>query len=325
MAMIIEPYLKENVDDNVTIRPWHKKNTFPVFLRSNYNFYEMTILGILCVLVEITDETPGVDTLQKHIKRIEALTDYQIVILYKEISRYRRKTLIENKIPFVIEDGQMYLPFVGLDLKKAPTNIEKEVKHFSSSAQLAYLYFLYHKDEIVNMTEFAKNMGFTNMKASRALNDLYYANLITYEMGGKTGRSKKYKRIPDTDYFLKGSFYIKTPVKNIVYTKIKPLGSLTAGLDALSKLSMINSPGYPVVAISRNQFNNQKIDIIKNKDLIKDTQLVELQIWDYDPKYFSDNNHVDILSLYASLKEENDERIEQALEDVLRGESWYTD
>jgi hypothetical protein len=100
---------------------------------------------------------------------------------------------------------------------------------------------------------------------------------------------------------------------------------LTAGLDALAELSMINPPNYPVMAVSRNQFNNQEIEIIKNKDLIKDTQLVELQIWDYDPKQFSDTNHVDLLSLYASLKEENDERIEQALEEVLRGESWYTD
>jgi NADPH-dependent 7-cyano-7-deazaguanine reductase QueF-like protein len=100
---------------------------------------------------------------------------------------------------------------------------------------------------------------------------------------------------------------------------------LIAGLNALSELSMINSPGYPVVAISQNQFSNQKIDIIKNKDLINDAQLVELQIWDYDPKHFSENNHVDILSLYASLKEETDERIEQALEEVLRGEPWYTD
>jgi len=73
------------------------------------------------------------------------------------------------------------------------------------------------------------------------------------------------------------------------------------------------------VAISRNQFNNQKIDIIKNKDLIKDTQLVELQIRNYDPKYFSDSNRVDILSLYASLKEENDERVEHTLEELNKG------
>ena len=248
VAKAIEPYLKENVDDYVKIKNWPEKNIFPAFLRNNYNFYEMTLLGTLCVLVEIIGEAPGIDTLQKHIKRIETLTDYQIVIFYKTISRYRRKILIEKRIPFVIEDGQMYLPFLGLDLKMATQNIDTEVKRFSGSAQLAYLYFLYHKDEIVNMTEFAKGMGFTNMTASRALKDLYHANLITYEMGGKTGRSKKYQRITDPEYFLRGSVYIKTPVKQIVYAKIKPLESLTAGLAALSELSMINPPGHPIVA-----------------------------------------------------------------------------
>ena len=175
------------------------------------------------------------------------------------------------------------------------------------------------------MTDFAEKMGFTKMTASRALNDLYHANLMTYEIGGKTGRSKEYKRISDPTYFLKGRIYVKSPVKKIVYAKIKPLGALTAGFDALAELSMINPPNYPVMAVSRTMFKNQEIEVIKNKDLIKDMQLAEIQIWDYDPKQFSDTKHVDLLSLYASLKEENDERIEQALKEVLGGESWFTD
>lgn len=325
MVMTAEPYLKENIDDHVTIKPWHEKNIFPVFLRNNYNFYKVMILGTTCILMEAADEMPGIDKLQKHIKQIKTLTDRQIVLFYKEITRYRRKSLIENRIPFVIEDGQMYLPFLGLDLKKVQENVEKEVKHFTTSGQLAYLYFLYHKNDVVNMTEFAEKLGFTKMTASRALNGLYHANLITYETGGKTGRSKEYKRISDPEYFLKGRIYLKSPVKKIVYAKTKPLGALTAGLDALAELSMINPPGHPVIAVGREQFDKQKIEIIKNKDLIKDAQLVEIQLWDYDPKLFSDKHHVDLLSLYASLKEENDERIEQALEGALRGEPWYTD
>jgi hypothetical protein len=323
--MTVEPYLKENVDERITIKPLLDKNNFPVFLRNSYNFYEMTILGTLCILIEIIDEIPGMDKLQKHMKQIKNLTDRQIVLFYKEITRYRRKSLIENRIAFVIEDGQMYLPFLGLDLKKAQEKVEKEVKRFTTPAQIAYLYFLYHKDEVVNMTEFAEKMEFNKMTASRALNDLYHANLITYEIGGKTGRSKEYKRIPDPEYFQKGREYLKTPVRKIIYTKTKPLGALIAGFDALAELSMINPPGHPVRAVDRNQLNNEQIEIVKNKDFIKDAQLVELQVWDYDPKMFSDKHHVDILSLYTSLKEETDERVEQALEDVLRGESWYTD
>ena len=325
MLMSAEHYLKENIDEQLTIRPWLKKNNFPVFLRDSYNFYEMTILGTRCILLEVVDEMPNINQLQKHIKQVKNLTDCQIVLYYKDITRYRRKSLIENRISFVIEDGQMYLPFLGLDLKKAQEHVEDKMISFTTPAQIAYLYFLYHKEEVLNTTEFAKKLGFNKMTASRALNDLYRANLITYEIGGMTGRSKEYKRIQDPDYFLRGREYLKTPVRKIIYTNTKPLTAFTAGLEALAELSMINPPGHPIMAIDINKLNKEQVEIIKNKDLIKDTRPVELELWDYDPGLFSYDGYVDLLSLYASLKEESDERVEQALEEVLRGEPWYTD
>ena len=108
----------------------------------------MTILDTPCVLLEIIDETPGVDRIKKHIKRIKEISDQQIVLYYKKITRYRRKSLIENGISFVIEDGQIFLPFLFIDLKKASQYVEEGVKAFSTSAQLAYLFFLYNKDAV---------------------------------------------------------------------------------------------------------------------------------------------------------------------------------
>ena len=323
--MIVESYLKENIDEHITVKPWNKKNDFPILLRNKYNFYEMNILGKQCVLMEIIDEVPNIDQLQKHIKQIENLTKGHLVLFYKNITRYRRKSLIKNRIAFVLEDGQMYLPFLGLDLKKVQEIVEKDIKRFTIPAQIAYLYFLYHKDEVVNMTEFADKMGFNKMTASRALNDLYHANLITYKIGGKTGRSKEYKRITDPDYYMYGKEYLKTPVRKTIHVKTKPLGALTAGFDALAELSMINPPSHPILAVDKNRLKKEQIEIVENKDLIKDSQLVELQLWDYDPKLFADKRHVDLMSLYVSLEEEADERVEQALEEVLRGEAWYTD
>lgn len=322
MGVLAEAYIKETVDGRAEVRNWTEKNLLPVFLRENF-YYEMTILGTTIILMEIIGEIPGIDTLKKHIRRVESLANHQIVLLFKNITRYRRKSLIENRIPFIIENGQIYLPFIGLDLKKAPENIQTEIKQFTASAQMAYLYFLYHKNEVVNMTEFAERMGLSKMTASRALNDLYHANLITCEIGGQTGRSKKYSRIPDPEYYLIGRSCLKNPVMKIVYTKTEPPGSLTAGIDALAQLSMLNDPGYPVRAMSRDEFNKQKIEIITNMDLVKDVQLIKLELWDYDPKQLSDSDHVDLLSLYASLAENNDERIEQALNEVLQDEPWY--
>ena len=325
MVKVAETYLQKNIDNHVIIKPWRDKNIIPVFLENIYKFYDMVILDVRCVLLEILDEVPGIDMVQKHIKRIEELTNRQSVLYYKDITRYRRKSLIENRIPFVIEDGQMFLPFLGLSLNKTCQNVEGKARSFSISAQLAYLYFLYNKETVINTTEFAEKMGFTVMTASRALNDLYDAKLITYEISGKTGRSKEYRRIPDPQYFEKGQAYIKSPVKRVVYVKRAPEGALIAGLDALAGLTMLNPPEHPVRAINRGQMNKEDLEIIRNRDMIKDQKLVELEIWEYEPKQFTDKIYVDLMSLYASLKEEKDERVEQALKEALRGETWYTD
>ena len=324
MLLAVEPYLKDNIDNQIIIKTWDDAIKIPIFLRSIYKFYTMQILGNLCILLEIIDEGPGIDIIKKHINRIERITNHQIVLYYKEITRYRRKSLIENNIPFVIEDGQIFLPFLGLHLKKIDDSVQKEIKKFTPSAQIAYLYFFYNKDTAINITDFSGIFGLTLMTASRALNELYNAKLLTYEIGGKTGRSKEYSRISNHDYFEKGSVLLNSPIKKVVYVKKAPKESYVSGLEALAELSMLNPPNYKVRAIYEGYLNSKDLEIIKNEDIIKDEKLVELQIWRYNPKLFAKEDTVDKVSLYASLKEENDERIEQALEEVLRGEIWYT-
>lgn len=324
MVVTVESYLKENIDDHVMIKTWSKKNPLPAYLREIYNPYEMIILDTSCILLEIIDEVPRADAIQKHIKRIGEVTNYKKVLYFKNITGYRRKSLIYNRIPFIIEDGQMFLPFLSLDLKKTCPYAVKKVTAFSVSEQKAYLYFLYNKDLIMNATDYAKTMRVTPMTASRTLNRLYDANLFTYKIGGKTGRSKEYKRIPDPEYFEKGKVLLRSPIKEVIHVRNAPNGAVVAGLEALGQLSMLNKPEHPIRAISRDRLNQVEVEVIENKDIIKDEKLVELQIWEYEPKEFSDKNHVDIMSLYASLKVETDERVEQALEEVLRGETWYT-
>lgn len=321
----LELYLKENIDEQLELKTWQSKNSFPFFLRKYYNFYAMTILEVECILLEIIDETPSIDQLQKHINQIKSLSDQKIVLFYKEISRYRRKSLIKNRIPFVVENGQMYLPFLAIDLTSSNDYIKKEKQKFTTPGQVAYLHFLYHMDEVINATDFAIKFNLNKMTASRALNELYHLNLLTYKTGGMTGRSKEYKRIKDPDYFQRGRDYIKSPVRSIIHTKTRPLDAFTAGVDALAKLSTINPSPHPIVAIDKNKLNKEQVEIINNRDFIQDNKFIEVELWEYDPGLFSNNQCVDILSLHASLQEDLDERVEIALEEVLEGESWYTD
>ncbi len=325
MKNAIEYYLKESIDENIIIGPWNGKQNLPLFLLEAYNFYQAEILGKKCIFIEILYEAPGIDILKKHMKAVNKIADQHLVLLYKSITWFRRKSLIKNRIPFIVEDGQMYLPFMGLDLKRTLDEPKKKIDKFSSSTQLGFLYFLYNKEMIINATALAEALNTSNMTASRILNDLYAVGLLTYEVAGRTGRSKEYKRISDPDYYREGSRYLKSPVKQIIYVENEVDDTLIAGLEALSMISMINPPQGLVRAITKEKLDKESVLIVRNKDRIADEKLVELEVWHYDPTLLSKEQYVDIASLALSLKDINDERVEQALAERLESEEWYTE
>ncbi|MCB2291442.1 hypothetical protein LGK97_17080 [Clostridium sp. CS001] len=319
MKNTLEYYLKEQIDSNVIIGPWNEKEYLPIFLSEIYTFYRMNILGESCLLIEINSEIPGIEFIKKHIKQISKSVDYKLVFFFKTLSAFRRKTLIESRIPFVVENGQMYLPFLGMDIKMTKDENVKVIEKFSSSTQLVFLHFLYNKDLLINTTELAGKIGASKMTASRALNDLYLLGLLTYEVSGKTGRSKRYKRIDDTYYYDRGSKYLKNPVSKVVYVDKDSAYDLpVAGLEALSTQSMLNPPKRPVRAMAKQYIKNIKEHIVTNKDKIADMDLIELQLWEYDPKILSKNYVVDLVSLIMSIDKSNDERVEIAIEESLR-------
>ena len=325
MKNILENYLKENIDTKIKIVSWGRKKKLPLYLLDKYNFFASDILDNHCIFIEILKESPGIEIIKKHLKMIQNVDNSHLVLLYKTISNFRRKTLIENRISFVVENGQMYMPFLGLDLKKI---IEKSIKHidlFSSSTQVTFLYFLYKQDITTNATKLAKLLKTSTMTASRILNYLYEAGLLICEIGGKTGRTKNYRRIEDPIYYRSGNRYLRNPVWKIVYIQENVEGTLIAGLEALSLITMINPPQNTIKAISKEKFDELKTYLIKDKDRIEDEIFIELEVWHYDPAIVSKEKYVDPLSLAVSLKELNDERVDNAVEEMLKKEKWYTE
>lgn len=114
----VEQYLKETFTNEAAIRPWQNQNSFPVYVRSLYAFYEMTVLNEPCALLEVTAEVPRVEALVKHSRQIEALTDWHVVFLFEEVSRYRRNKLIHYRIPFFFNG---WTDFLALSWSSAET------------------------------------------------------------------------------------------------------------------------------------------------------------------------------------------------------------
>jgi Tfp pilus assembly protein PilO len=55
---------------------------------------------------------------------------------------------------------------------------------------------------------------------------------------------------------------------------------------------------------------------------VNDLHCNEIQVWSYDPKLFAVAGVVDRLSLFLSLRDEKDERVEAALEQMMKEMPW---
>jgi hypothetical protein len=186
--------------------------------------------------------------------------------------------------------------------------------------------FLYDKEIEINATELSKFLGISQVHAIRALKDLYNLNLLNVSVRGQTGRSKYYSRISDPEFYQIGKKFLINPImKKLYIDNIRLLDSyFYSGLDGLSRISMLNPSTYNTVAISKETARKINNIFCKNYDEIIDKNLVEVEIWKYNPQINSEEKVVDILSLKMSLGGVMDDRVDIELDKVLEKKEWYT-
>jgi hypothetical protein len=105
------------------------------------------------------------------------------------------------------------------------------------------------------------------------------------------------------------------PVRKRVYMNKPEVQDdfFSAGLSALAELSMLNPSGSAVYGMAKS---------VKPGDtqlsLIDSERQCEVELWRYDPTVISGENRADVLSLVCSLADIKDERVEIAVEEILK-------
>lgn len=98
----------------------------PVYIARSYDFHTAYIGNRRCIMLTPTEELATLPALKKQIVKIQQIDNVPVVFELTTVSNYRRKSLIENNIPF-ITDKQVFLPFIGTmlsdDLLKAADKI----------------------------------------------------------------------------------------------------------------------------------------------------------------------------------------------------------
>lgn len=309
-------YIQRVLGLDVARADWKGRKKLPYFMLEAYRFDEVNIDGLSCLFVKPQDKLAPMSALKKHIDLLRGQADQPVVFELDTISPYRKTAFIEGKIPFVVPGRQLYLPFIGVvqrergDAEPSDSSVEKLIP----SAQMLLFYLILENCCDLFISEAAQRFGMTPMSISRAARQLEMAGLVRRESRGV----RKYIISHDAPeaLFRKARPFLIDPVRKVVFIRRDDMreGLFEAGISALSKRGKLNPPAAAVygTALSETVFKTRVNELIDDKDY------VVLEIWKYDPIMIVRGNEADPLSLYMSLAHEKDERVEQALEDMLK-------
>lgn len=295
----------------VEYEDWKKQGSLPLYISGSYEFRSARLNGVRCIILTPVQQLATLPALKKQIKKIQELDSVPVVLKLPGISFYRKKNMIESGIPF-ITNKQAYLPFMGTFLTEEKET-QKEIKKFMFSTQQLVLLYLYSEMDKLYLSEATKELPYTAMSLSRAVKQLEVTGLfhVSKEGVNKVIESE-YKRL---ELFEKLKNYLMTPVRKAGYIETKSITEdmVLAGETALSEETMLNQPRVKTFAVYVKAFDKNLL----MDELVDPEKQVRLELWEYEPRQFSNSNLADKLSVILSFKGNNDERIEEAVEKLL--------
>lgn len=319
----LRKYLSENLGVSISLENWRKAGSLPLFLRDLYSFHECQLLHEPFLVLEARNEqeiTPAI--LSKHIRQLEDMWQHGIIYLHPAISSYNRKRLIEHKISFVVPGKQMYLPWLGIDFREHFKGGRAEKKKISPSTQAMILFVLYNWPQNgLTPSQLAGQLNYSPMTLTRAFDEIEAAGLGNVEMEWRERRvhfDGGKRSLWETALKL-----LRSPVRKRM-TVLAPYDALSltlAGESALSRCSLLAEPSHPVYAVSAEEWKMIKSTGIKEL-IVPEPGSIEVEIWKYAPKLFAKDGIIDPLSLFLSLKNTEDERVEMALDTLLKTLEW---
>ncbi len=324
----ISKYFKEHFGVVPKISRLNKSELaqLPLYLRGNYELYNGSVVGQKIIWAKVkSDENYTPDQIKKQEQQLKQFLGFPIVFVFDQIESWERKRLIERRISFVQPFKQMYIPELFLQLndfsRSSENKNETSSKYLTPPAQCVILYHLEVASlEKISFQEIAKMVQYSTMTVSRIIKELYRFKLVAVE-GGKEksirfnlqGKALWKKILP----------ILSSPVREVWFTDQILNGThfRIGGNTALSAFTMISESNRKTYVIGKDEFRSMKI-LGALKSLAKKHGDNRIEVWLYNPVILSENKNVDKLSLFISLKHEEDERVKGALEDLINEMQW---
>jgi len=283
----------------------------------SFRFYKTVFNGHELCIVEAVDSTHAYTP--KQYSRITVLIGrvMKMPVAFRMLSApaYMRGRLIEQGVYFIASERYVFLPGLLINERvKRKRNLDQQL---SPVAQYILIYYLLHK-EIAEFTiqEIQPRTPYNYLAISRAVNELEEKQLLHVQKEWKTKLISSL--ISRKELWENALPLLSSPIKKIVYAdEIWQAPFYTGGINALSHYSFLNPDDQQTMVVWEKDFVS-----VGNSytwcDWIDTDSTYKIEIWKYSPQIEAcQDGYVDRLSLFLSLQDDKDPRVEKELETMI--------
>lgn len=320
-------YLQEVTGQSVHLEPC-PDTPLPAYLAHTFELACGDVLSVPCVFAALRPNAPRTPAvLEKRLARLAEAFGRPAVLVLDALPARDRQRLVARRTPFVVPFVHAYLPPVLIDSRAAarPRGVPQNAPEaLAPTTQLLLLHALLTEDAgNLYAQDLVRALGVSAMTVSRALKELEAADLITRPRAGRPRPARLAH--PKRETWQRAQPLLRSPVHARYLTAAHQIpGALEAGLTALGRLSDLAPPREPTVALAQDAWRElaTKLEPEPYRDGALEPHHTLVEVWAYDPRVLTPDPHVDALSLYLSLHNTHDERIELALEQALETLPW---
>ncbi len=316
----LREYLEQIMHQSITERPYSSVEKIPLGCR---NAFELTILEIQKqeILVAAPVDTMSLTELRKMRIQMERYTGYRCVFYLKKANWYSIPKMVEEGIPFIWEEHQIYLPFMGLLLKKNEQRTPKSCSVISFLTQKLLLKALYENWQNVSAVRAAEKLEVSRMSISRCFDEIEALGMPFLKV---SGRSRYFFVLDDKKTMWEEMRpFLRNPVIREFGLERKPDADMVlSGTSALAEYSMLGEDSYVTYAVGKDQVAALGLKSIRkvsgNEEPVCIVQEVGYLL------SFEKKNAVDPLSLTLMLSDEEleDPRVESCMNEMLEEFVW---
>lgn len=241
---------------------------------------------------------------RKMAERFDGILHLPSVFYFDNLPTYERDRLVAQGVYFIVGNKFAYLPTLYAN-RRLGNNVEVG-KELLPSAQYILLFHLQaYSLNGSSLKDLEKITPYKYATISKAIQQLRAKGLVETVKVGRSDSMLKFDSDPRATWE-KAQPYLTSPVKKVVYLPQEINEGEIGGISALSHYTMLAQERISTRVFTK--FENLLTSTYE------DTQRIE--IWKYPP-IIKEEGYVDKLSLFLSLKDDKDPRVEKELEIMI--------